>query len=155
MAIGISQSTSARLLFANERHRKSTDPAADNYDKALALSVKEHHFSWISAAGVTGYVRLKTGWYHELGLTDSCRRDDVDQMSVIHSPAPFPPVFAKYITSRGDFHLCRAQELCVRVEVAVLGSRPKEPYGFRGRKAILNHASALVSACPFNMSTDI
>ena len=26
--------------------------------------------------------------------------------------------------------------------------RPKEPYGFRGRKATLNHAHALVSACP-------
>ena len=26
--------------------------------------------------------------------------------------------------------------------------RPSEPSGFRGRKAILNHASALVSACP-------
>ena len=26
--------------------------------------------------------------------------------------------------------------------------RPNEPSGFRGRKAILNHASALVSACP-------
>ena len=26
--------------------------------------------------------------------------------------------------------------------------RPKEPSGFRGRKVILNHASALVSACP-------
>ena len=26
--------------------------------------------------------------------------------------------------------------------------RPNEPHVFRGRKAILNHASALVSACP-------
>ena len=26
--------------------------------------------------------------------------------------------------------------------------RPNEPSGFRGRKAILNHPSALVSACP-------
>ena len=26
--------------------------------------------------------------------------------------------------------------------------RPNEPSGFRGRKALLNHASALVSACP-------
>ena len=26
--------------------------------------------------------------------------------------------------------------------------RPNEPSGFRGRKVILNHASALVSACP-------
>ena len=26
--------------------------------------------------------------------------------------------------------------------------RPNEPYGFRGRKELLNHASALVSACP-------
>ena len=36
----------------------------------------------------------------------------------------------------------------MRVEVAVLAVRPNEPSGFRGRKAILNHASALVSACP-------
>ena len=38
----------------------------------------------------------------------------------------------------------------MRVEVAVPGwaVRPNEPSGFRGRKAILNHASALVSACP-------
>ena len=34
------------------------------------------------------------------------------------------------------------------------GGRPNEPSGFRGCKAILNHALALVSACP-NMSTDI
>ena len=26
--------------------------------------------------------------------------------------------------------------------------RPNEPSGFRGRKAIMNHASALVTACP-------
>ena len=30
--------------------------------------------------------------------------------------------------------------------------RPDEPYGFRGRKAILNHAHALVSACPYYVS---
>ena len=35
------------------------------------------------------------------------------------------------------------QELCES-----RGGRPNEPSGFRGRKAILNHASALVSACP-------
>ena len=35
------------------------------------------------------------------------------------------------------------QELCERWAV-----RPNEPYGFRGRKATLNLASALVSACP-------
>ena len=34
---------------------------------------------------------------------------------------------------------------CVKVEVAVQGSRPTKPYGFRGRKVILNHAHA--SAC--------
>ena len=42
---------------------------------------------------------------------------------------------------------------CVKVEVAVLGCpswavRPNEPYGFRGRKAVFNHAHAMVSACP-------
>ena len=36
----------------------------------------------------------------------------------------------------------------VWVVVAVLGFRPNEPSGFRERKAILIHASALVSACP-------
>ena len=36
----------------------------------------------------------------------------------------------------------------MRVEVAVLAVRPNEPSGFRGRKELLNHASALVSACP-------
>ena len=38
----------------------------------------------------------------------------------------------------------------MRVEVAVLGS----PSGFCGRKAILNHASALSQLVP-NMSADI
>ena len=37
---------------------------------------------------------------------------------------------------------------CVKVEVAVLTFRPNKPYGFRGRKAILNRASALVIICP-------
>ena len=35
------------------------------------------------------------------------------------------------------------QELCES-----RGGRPNEPSGFRGCKAILKHASALVSACP-------
>ena len=41
-------------------------------------------------------------------------------------------------------------QACVRIEVAVLGRvRPNEPSGFRGREAAtLNHANALVSACP-------
>ena len=37
---------------------------------------------------------------------------------------------------------------CVKFEVAELGSRPNEPSGFRGRKATLNRASALVTVCP-------
>ena len=39
---------------------------------------------------------------------------------------------------------------CVKVEVADPGLSvlPNEPSGFHGRKAILNHAHALVSACP-------
>ena len=37
----------------------------------------------------------------------------------------------------------------MRVEVAVLGFRPNEPYGFCGRKATLNHAYALVTVCPY------
>jgi len=35
------------------------------------------------------------------------------------------------------------QELCES-----RGGRPNEPSGFRGRKDLLNHASALVTACP-------
>ena len=35
---------------------------------------------------------------------------------------------------------------CVKVES--WGFRPNEPYGFCGRKATLNHASALVTVCP-------
>ena len=38
------------------------------------------------------------------------------------------------------------QELCERWPS--WAGRPNEPSGFRGRKAILNHASALVTACP-------
>ena len=37
---------------------------------------------------------------------------------------------------------------CVKVEVAVLAFRPNEPYGFCGRKATVNSASALVTICP-------
>ena len=33
-------------------------------------------------------------------------------------------------------------------------ARPNEPSGFRGRKAILNHASALVSACPCQLTSE-
>ena len=33
-------------------------------------------------------------------------------------------------------------------ECASWAVRPNEPSGFRGRKAILNHASALFLACP-------
>ena len=41
------------------------------------------------------------------------------------------------------------QELCEsRGGSPGLSVRPNEPSAFRGRKAILNHASALVSACP-------
>ena len=41
------------------------------------------------------------------------------------------------------------QELCEsRGGRPGLSGRPNEPSGFRGRKAIPNHASALVSACP-------
>ena len=43
----------------------------------------------------------------------------------------------------------------MRVEVDVLGGekegrgvRPNEPSGFRGRKELLNRASALVTTCP-------
>ena len=36
----------------------------------------------------------------------------------------------------------------MRVEVDVLAVRPNEPSGFRGRKDLLNRASALVTTCP-------
>ena len=36
----------------------------------------------------------------------------------------------------------------MRVEVDVLGCRPNKPSGFRGRKELLNRASALVTTCP-------
>ena len=36
----------------------------------------------------------------------------------------------------------------MRIEVDVLGVRPNEPSGFRGRKELLNRASALVTTCP-------
>ena len=50
--------------------------------------------------------------------------------------------------------VCVCVRACVRACVCVGGWGrggavcPNEPSGFRGRKAILNHASALVSACP-------
>ena len=40
------------------------------------------------------------------------------------------------------------QELCESRGGQSWAVRPNEPYGFRGRKAILNRAHALVSACP-------
>ena len=40
------------------------------------------------------------------------------------------------------------QELCESRGGRPGAVRPNEPSGFRGRKAILNHASVLVSACP-------
>ena len=42
-----------------------------------------------------------------------------------------------------SLHTLIVQELCES-----RGGRPNEPSGFRGRKAILNHASVLVIACP-------
>ena len=60
-----------------------------------------------------------------------------------------PPVFIASISRRGQFHCPTIfQELCEsragRPGLSVLYLTS----GFRGRKAILNHASALVSACP-------
>ena len=36
----------------------------------------------------------------------------------------------------------------VEVDVLVWAVRPNEPSGFRGRKELLNRASALVTTCP-------
>ena len=51
--------------------------------------------------------------------------------------------------------VCTTRDKIVRLAGSIVqelcesrGGRPNEPSGFRGRKAILNHASALVSACP-------
>ena len=59
--------------------------------------------------------------------------------------------------SRWNCYLHRTTEtMCTHSSGAVWKSRwpswairPNEPYGSRGRKATLNHASALVSACPW------
>ena len=65
---------------------------------------------------------------------------------------------AKLVT--GDFNHCDlkktlpryeqiiVQELCESSRWPSWAVRPNEPSGFHGHKAILNHASALVSACP-------
>ena len=48
------------------------------------------------------------------------------------------------------------EELCESGGGPYWAVRPNEASGFRGRKVILNHASALVTACHVpNMSTDI
>ena len=70
--------------------------------------------------------------------------------SSLHSfvPPPLPPPPPPSLSPSLISHLTSVDvkqngprfRSCVRVEV--------EPSGFRGRKAILNHASALVSACP-------
>ena len=43
--------------------------------------------------------------------------------------------------------VCIVQELC-ESRGGRWAVRPNEPSGFRGRKDILNHASALVTTCP-------
>ena len=48
-----------------------------------------------------------------------------------------------YILHTLDIMRVIVQELCEN-----RGGRPNEASGFRGRKAIPNHAHALVSACP-------
>ena len=50
---------------------------------------------------------------------------------------------SKYIGLHAGRFAHIVQELCES-----RGGRPNEPSGFRGRKAILNHASALVTAYP-------
>ena len=60
-----------------------------------------------------------------------------------HTPGGYIYIYSLH-PRPGPF--CMVQELCEsRGGRAV---RPNEPSGFRGRKAILNHALALVSACP-------
>ena len=46
------------------------------------------------------------------------------------------------------FNIRHSSEPCGKSRWPSWAGRPNEPSGFRGRKAILNHASALVSACP-------
>ena len=40
------------------------------------------------------------------------------------------------------------QELCESLRWTSWADRPNEPSGFRGRKDLLNRASALVTTCP-------
>ena len=75
--------------------------------------------------------------------------------SSLHSFVPFPlsPSLISHLASvdvkqngPGSFHSSGAVWEWRWPSWAV---RPNEPSGFRGRKDLLNHASALVSACPY------
>ena len=72
------------------------------------------------------------------------------------TPPPPPPPFSPSLISRTasvdvKHHVYLLTDRTDRAQERRWPSwdvRPNEPSGFRGRKAILNHASALVSACP-------
>ena len=55
---------------------------------------------------------------------------------------------AEYINAMNISATCHSSGAVLESRWPSWAVRPNEPSGFRGRKAILNHASALVSACP-------
>ena len=71
----------------------------------------------------------------------------------IHRPTPPPPHTQQWIAE--NLHsldhsccVCLSLSPIVQEQCESRGVRPNEPSGFRRRKDILNHASALVTACP-------
>ena len=77
-------------------------------------------------------------------------RTEVPLLTTIYQPNALPQgqtgshqclkFEAGYIYSACLAHPPSEFRSCVKVELAVLGSRPNEPYGFCGRKATLNRA---------------
>ena len=78
-------------------------------------------------SGFRGYIEPCFGIGHSLCLICQLTSEDIKHHFII-----IASVDVKFTS-------------CVRVEVAV---RPNEPSGFRGRKELLNRASALVTTCP-------
>ena len=87
----------------------------------------------ISCAGLCQEWKLKGLLAHSSGAVWESRWPSWAAHSEHRFPAPAS--WRKYVVNH-----------CL--EFASWAVRPNEPSGFRGRKAILNHALALVSACP-------
>ena len=77
------------------------------------------------------YLTTRNVRQHELLLTPRLGKENT---------GPFPP---RLKSVPPHINITIVQELCES-----RGGRPNELSGFRGRKDLLNHASALVSACP-------